>query len=83
MEQRLRIPRRLGSQFTLIEMLGVITIIAILASLLMPALARTRATARQVECLSRQRQLGIAMTLYVKKNDQVFPAHRNNSLTSG
>jgi prepilin-type processing-associated H-X9-DG protein len=64
-------------------MIGVLVIIAILVSLLMPGLARTRATARQVECMSHQRQMGIAMALYVKKNDQVFPAHRNNSQTSG
>jgi prepilin-type N-terminal cleavage/methylation domain-containing protein/prepilin-type processing-associated H-X9-DG protein len=50
--------------FTLIELLVVVALIAILASLLLPALLRTQETARQATCLNNLRQLGFAAQLY-------------------
>jgi prepilin-type N-terminal cleavage/methylation domain-containing protein/prepilin-type processing-associated H-X9-DG protein len=61
-------PVRARAGFTLIELLVVIAIIAILAALLLPALAAAKKRATLAVCLSNQKQLAIAWTMYVADN---------------
>ena len=63
--------RRKG--FTLVELLVVIGVIALLISILMPALQRAKEQANWVSCLSNMRQLGQAFTMYQNAHKGRFP----------
>lgn len=67
--------RRKG--FTLIELLVVIAIIAILAAILFPVFSRAREKARQTTCTSNQKQIGLALQIYVQENDEALPSAAN------
>src|SRR3954471_1981822 len=79
--------------FTLIELLVVIAIIAILAAILFPVFAQAKSAAKKTVCVSNQKQIAVASTMYCADNDggfflsayQVNPQFRQNwyGLTDG
>jgi len=59
--------------FTLIKLLVVIAIIAILAAMLLPALARAKESGKRISCLNNLRQLSLAAQMYVSENQGFYP----------
>ena len=61
------------SGFTLVELLVVIAIIALLMSILMPALRRVKMQAQEISCRSNTKQIGLILYMYLQENDFLMP----------
>jgi prepilin-type N-terminal cleavage/methylation domain-containing protein/prepilin-type processing-associated H-X9-DG protein len=73
--------RRNIRAFTLVELLVVIGIIAVLISILIPALNKARRVALTTQCMSNQRQLGTALVMYQNEYRGFLPAMASNGPT--
>jgi prepilin-type N-terminal cleavage/methylation domain-containing protein/prepilin-type processing-associated H-X9-DG protein len=69
--------------FTLIEILVVVAIIALLISVLLPSLARAREQARNTVCISHERQMGEAMTIFAAEYKNRIPRGLSQHPSSG
>ena len=69
----MRCSRQKTQGFTLLELLTVVAIIAVLCSILVPALQTVRKSAQQATCASNMRQIGSALLLYAAANDNKLP----------
>ncbi len=70
---------RKSLNFTLIELLIVVAIIAILAGMLLPALNQARARGQAISCISNLKQLGLAFNMYTDNNGGYFPLMAKNA----
>ncbi|MHB0946595.1 MAG: prepilin-type N-terminal cleavage/methylation domain-containing protein [Sedimentisphaerales bacterium] len=65
--------RKKRNAFTLVELLVVISIIAVLLAILMPSLKKAREQAKKVVCSGNMRQMGVALQCYMQENDCHLP----------
>ena len=75
--------RRTQSAFTLIELLIVISIIALLISILLPALGAAKRSARSTQCLNNVRQAGLALDMFATEHGNQYPNARPSGFEGG
>ena len=68
--------------FTLVELLVVIGIIALLISILLPALGKAQRQAKRTQCLSNLRQLGTGLMIYANEGKGRYPVQTVNSVVN-
>lgn len=66
-------PNRSARAFTLVELLVVITVIALLLSILLPSLNSVRKQAKLITCASNLRQVGLGLQSYLDSNNNILP----------
>ena len=75
--------RKQRNGFTLVELLVVISIIAMLLAILMPSLSKARQIAKRMICKSNLKQLAMGWHMFLEDNDQYFYQGVNANLTYG
>jgi len=70
--------RKLRSGLTLLELLVVVVIVTLLTALVIPAVLRTRESARNTQCLNNLRQITLGFRLYADLNQDRFPDEKKN-----
>jgi type II secretory pathway pseudopilin PulG len=73
-----RTPANKTWAFTLTELLMVMGIIALLSSVLVPAIAKSKAVAQSIQCVNNQRQINLALQMFADEHDGYLPGSDSN-----